>query len=80
VKLSRGAMVFIGAKYPQGNKLQFDSSPKGRRMFFWGRDGGRIRPRPNPHFLQKAYDETKSKQLAAFQAQLEIEMRELKIG
>lgn len=80
VRHNNGARVYIGAKWPKGNKQQFDASPKGRRHILWGRDTGRLRPRDNPHFLQKAYDETKSQQLKAFQDQLAIEIKELRLG
>ena len=80
IKNNRATRIYIGAKYPQGNKQQFDASPKGRRVFYWGRDAGKVRQRPNPHWLQKAYDETKSQQLAAFNEQLAKELKELRLG
>jgi hypothetical protein len=80
VKHNRGARIYIGARYPQGNKQQFDASPKGRRVFYWGKDSGRIKKRPDPHFLEQAYTETQSAQLAAFNKRLEIEIKELRIG
>lgn len=80
IRHNKGARVYIGAKWPKGNKQQFDASPKGRRHILWGRDTGRLRPRDNPHFLQKAYDETKSQQLKAFNDQLAIEIKELRLG
>jgi hypothetical protein len=79
-KLQRGVRVYIGASFPKGNKQQFDASPKGRRMFFWGKDSGRIKQRPNPHFLKKAFDETKSQQIEAFNTQLKAELQEMKLG
>ena len=80
VRHNKGARVYIGAKWPNGNKQQFDAKADGRRHILWGRDTGRLRPRPRPHFLQKAYDETKSQQLKAFQDQLAIEIKELRVG
>lgn len=79
-KHNKGARVFVGAQYPKGNKQQFDASPNGRRVKLWGRDAGRVRLRDNPHFLQKAYDETKGAQIAAFEKQFAIEIKELKLG
>ncbi|NBW22290.1 MAG: hypothetical protein EBR82_81495, partial [Caulobacteraceae bacterium] len=31
IRHNKGARVYIGAKWPKGNKQQFDASPKGRR-------------------------------------------------
>lgn len=80
IRNNRATRIYVGAQYPKGNKQQFDASPKGRRVFYWGKDAGKIRQRPNPHWLQKAYDETKSQQLAAFNEQLAKELKELKLG
>lgn len=80
IRNNRATRLYIGAKYPKGNKQQFDASTKGRRVFYWGKDAGKIRQRPNPHWLQKAYDETKSQQVAAFNAQLAKEVKELNLG
>ncbi len=80
IKNNRATRIYIGAKYPQGNKQQFDASPKGRRVFYWGRDAGKVRQRPNPHWLQKAFDETRSQQINAFNEQLSKELKELKLG
>ena len=79
-KHNNGARVFIGAQYPKGNKQQFGASPKGRKVFYWGRDAGKVMQRENPYFLQKAYDETKAAQINAFNAQFAKEIKELKIG
>ena len=76
-----GGYLVIGANDPLGNSLNFDSSNKGRKVFYWGVDSGKIkRVEPSQRFMQKAFDETKSAQISAGNAQLEKEMKELKIG
>ena len=73
-KGNKVTMVYIGAKCPKGNKQQFWANPKGKRA------GRKVIQRPDPHFLQKAFDETRSQQVAAFNAQLAKELKELGLG
>ena len=76
-----GGYLVIGANDPLGNSLNFDSSNKGRKVFYWGVDSGKIkRVEPSQRFMQKAFDETRSAQVSAGNAQLEKEMKELNIG
>jgi hypothetical protein len=76
-----GGYLVIGASDPLGNSLNFDSSSRGRKVFYWGKDSGKIkRVEPSQRFMQKAFDETKSAQISAGNAQLEKEMKELNLG
>jgi hypothetical protein len=76
-----GGYLVIGANDPLGNSLNFDSSNKGRKVFYWGKDSGKIkRVEPSQRFMQKAFDETRSAQVSAGNAQLEKEMKELNLG
>ena len=76
-----GGYLIMGANDPLGNSLNFDSSSKGRKVFYWGKDSGKIkRVEPSQRFMQKAFDETKSAQVSAGNAQLEKEMKELNLG
>ena len=76
-----GGYLVIGANDPLGNSLNFDSSNKGRKVFYWGVDSGKIkRVEPSQRFMQKAFDETRSAQVSAGNAQLEKEMKELNLG
>ena len=76
-----GGYLVIGANDPLGNSLNFDASDRGRKVFYWGKDSGKIkRVEPSQRFMQKAFDETKSAQVLAGNAQLEKEMKELNLG
>ena len=76
-----GGYLIMGASDPLGNSLNFDSSSRGRKVFYWGKDSGKIkRVEPSQRFMQKALDETKSAQVSAGNAQLEKEMKELNLG
>lgn len=80
-KGENGGYLVIGGKSPQANSFNFDASDRGRKVFYWGKDMGRIkRVEPSQRFMQKAFDETKSAQISAGNAQLEKEMKELNLG
>lgn len=80
LKNNRGGLLIIGGKWPKANKQNYDAG-KSRKVFYWGRDAGITkRIEPKDRFMQKAYDETRSSQISAGNAQLEKELKELKIG
>jgi len=80
-KSETGGYLVIGAKNPKGNTLNFDSSDKGRKVKYWGKDTGRIkRVQPSERFMQRAFDETRQAQITAGFNQLEKELRELNLG
>jgi hypothetical protein len=88
IKHNKGGVVYIGAKYPKGNKQQFSVPKKEQRTHYrWGKPGQEIQTvsragnkytytrqmkektlqfPTQDRFIQKAFDETKSQQLAAF--------------
>jgi hypothetical protein len=77
---NRGGLLIIGGKSPKANKQNYDAG-KERKVFYWGRDAGITkRIEPKDRFMQKAYDETRTAQISAGNAQLEKELKELKIG
>ena len=81
LKSSRGAIAYVGAKYPLGNKQQFNDSGsgKGRRVVYWGKPQGTIYRRKE-RFLQRAYDETRNEQTTAFIAAAEAEVAKVNFG
>ena len=80
-KGENGGYLVIGGKSPNANSLNFDHSTKGRRVFYWGRDSGKVkRIDPNQRFTQRAADETLPAQMAAGEAQLRKEIEGLKLG
>jgi hypothetical protein len=49
-----GPFVLVGPKWRAGGKLNFNNSPKGRRVWYWGKDMGKVRPGNSPSFIEKA--------------------------
>lgn len=79
-KTERGGYLVVGGKHPQANKLNF-SHGKPRNVVYWGKPAGITkRIDPKDRFVQKAFDETRSQQIAAGNAQLEKEIKELNFG
>ena len=56
VKYENGSLVIIGPKWPDGNKAHFLRSKDGRRVFYWGRDAGKIAP-PHEDWLKRSFQE-----------------------
>lgn len=80
LKNNRGGLMLIGGVHPKANKLNFDSG-KPRKVMYWKKDAGKTkRINPKDRFMQRAYDETRAEQLTAGNRQLEIELKELKLG
>jgi len=71
------ATAYIGANWGPGNKQQFNNSPKGRRVFYWGKDMHRVRQTASPNFLQQAWRETQTQAVILFVAELEKRKGEL---
>lgn len=81
VKHNRGARVYVGGKWPRANKLHFFGHKKGGRdVVYWGRRSGEFRKIEKPHWLQRAYEQTKSEQHSIFIEQLTKELKELNLG
>jgi hypothetical protein len=80
LKNNRGGVLIIGGEHPKANKLNFEAGTQ-RKVFYWGVDSGKVkRINPSERFMQRAYDETKAAQQSAGYAQLEKEIKELKLG
>jgi hypothetical protein len=80
-KGENGGYLVIGGRHPKANSFNFDASKKGRRVFYWGKDSGKIkRIEPSERFMQRALDETRQAQITAGFNQLEKELRELNLG
>lgn len=71
-----GATAVVGPEWPEGNKAYFNTSPKGRRKFLWGRDTGEIAPQVR-NWIVQAFDETRTEQLAAMKRKLKTLMDEV---
>lgn len=84
VSHNKGARVYVGGKWPKANDLHFFGHKKGGRVRkLWGKDPNKLssfRKIEKPHWLRKAYDETKAAQETAFVEQLKTELRELNLG
>lgn len=85
VKVLKSAVgVIVGAKYPKGNKQQFvHPSRKGnsyKRHVLWGKKVQSIRFQRSEQPAMKAFKAQQSAAEAAFRAQLEKEIKELKLG
>lgn len=80
LKNERGGVLIVGGDHPKANKLNFEAGTQ-RKVFYWGVDSGKVkRINPSERFMQRAYDETKAAQQSAGYAQLEKEIKELKLG
>ena len=66
-------LAVVGPKWPQGNKAYFDTSPGGREKVLWGRRTGQTIPQLR-NWIVKAFDETRSQQLAAMKSKLRQKM------
>ena len=75
-KYSANATAIIGPEWPEGNKAYFNTSPKGRKQWFWGRFTGRTVAQIR-NWIVQALDETRSQQLAAMKAKLRQKMDEI---
>lgn len=62
-------IAVIGPEWPKGNKAYFNTSPKGREQYFWGRFSGRRVPQIR-NWIVQAFDETKAQQLMAMKLKI----------
>lgn len=69
-KSETGGYAIVGPEWPTGNKAYFDTSPKGRRVFYWGKDAGKTRMMVRNWIVQAA-DETRGQQLDAMKSKLQ---------
>jgi len=75
-KYSANAAAIVGPEWPAGNKAYFNTSPRGRRKFLWGKDTGETVPQIR-NWIVKAYDETRPEQLKAMKDKLTQLMKQV---
>lgn len=69
-------IVVIGPKWPEGNKAYFNTSPKGRRVWYWGKDSGKTKSQVRNWIVQAA-DETLSEQDKAMEKTIKRLVRKM---
>ena len=69
-KGNKGAVGIVGPTWPDGNKAYFDTSPNGRRIFYWGKSSGKVKITVRNWIVQAA-DETRHEQLDAMKSKLQ---------
>lgn len=69
---NRGLAV-VGPEHPKGNKAYFDTSPSGRKVWYWGRDSGQTKAQIR-NWIVKAFDETRPQQLRAMEVSIKRSM------
>jgi hypothetical protein len=69
--------VKVGARSPRGNKQRFNQMKHTEReVVYWGKRTG-LKYRPRERFMQRAYDETLSRQMYFFTKALDEEIKNL---
>jgi len=79
VRADRGAYAIIGPSWPAGNKAYFNTSPSGRRVFYWGKDAN-ITKVAIRNWIVQAADETQSEQQSAMKAKIQEAIDEVMRG
>lgn len=71
-KTNTGAYAVLGPKWPDGNKIHFNTARKkgSRKVVYWGVDQNRREPSIRNHLIQ-ACDETQAQMVTAARAALE---------
>ncbi len=72
-------LAVIGPKWPDGNKAYFDSSPRGREVWYWGKKAGVVRPRKRD-WINDAATETRTKTLSAMRREIEKGVQKIMRG
>lgn len=75
-KYQKGTTGVVGPEWPLGNKAYFDTSPNGRRVFYWGKATGKVKAQVR-NWIVQAFDETKTQQLAVMKAKLKAVMEQV---
>lgn len=78
-KYQRYTAGVVGPEWPKGNKAYFNTSPNGRRVYYWGKPAGRVAQTVR-NWIVQAFDETKSAQLTAMKAKLTVLMDKVMRG
>ena len=68
-KYQRYTNGVVGPEWPKGNKAYFNTSPKGRKVFYWGKNANKTAAQVR-NWIVQAFDETRAQQLAAMKAKL----------
>lgn len=76
---NRYGLAVIGPEWPKGNKAYFFTSPKGRRIWYWGKDAGKTKATVR-NWIVQAFDETKNEQLAAMKTSVQKSLDEVMRG
>jgi hypothetical protein len=72
-----GPFVLVGPKWRAGMKLNFNNSPKGRKVWYWGKDMGKVRPGNSPTFVEKAKVAGLNQGVSDFVVQVDRAMKKL---
>jgi hypothetical protein len=59
----------VGPKWPDGNKAYFNTSPAGRRVWYWGKNTGKVAAQIR-NWIVDAFEQTRSQQLDAMKQKL----------
>lgn len=79
-KTANGTILYVGPKWPKGNKQQFNDPKSGQRKHvLWGKDTGRVF-RVTRRWQQRAFDESNQTALYAFRSVLRKEIEGAKLG
>lgn len=76
---NRYGMAVVGPEWPKGNKAYFFTSPKGRRIWYWGKNSGKTKVATR-NWIVQAFDETRTAQLDAMKASVAKSMDEVMRG
>jgi len=66
----------VGPKWPDGNKAYFNTSPKGRKVWYWGKDTGKTAAQVR-NWIVEAFEDTKPQQLEGMKQKLKTVMDEV---
>ena len=78
-KYQKGTLGVVGPEWPSGNKAYFNTSPKGRRVFYWGKDAGKTKAQIR-NWIVDAAEQTRSEQLSLMKAKLKEVMDQVMRG
>lgn len=68
-KYQKGTLGVVGPEWPLGNKAYFNTSPNGRRVFYWGKSAGKVAPTIR-NWIVDAFEQTRSQQLSIMKTKL----------
>jgi hypothetical protein len=80
IKTKNGAIAYVGAKHPAGNKQQFNQSPDGREVVYWNNRRTSLRYMTPYRFMDRAYFETTAQQHNAFVSSIQSSFGSMNLG